>query len=419
MGLNSDNSKERVDNSANPAGGTPATRDNSANPAGGTPATQDNSANPAGGTPATRDNSAEDKDLKAEGGFSQEERPTANKAELTLLEQLMPLARQINCLDIGRIATVCVGKIPRLLNARLASLYVIDETKNMLHLQKCNHPYLINKIVSLNQTPPTAMVMAAKSGKIIRINDIDSYAGPVIKKSQRPYTDNYGTKNCIIVPLLCQDKVVGVLNIADKPDKEGFSNEDITLVELLSQLIGASIGNIALFERTQHQARTDGLTGLVNHKTFYEMLERELWRSRRFKEQISLIMVDVDNLKHINDHYGHRAGDKVIKEISQRIKETIRQVDIAARYGGDEFAIILPNTSLTDATVVAERLVGLVAQTPVVWRKDEIAISISVGIGQLDENDTPDDIASRSDKALYSAKKAGKNTFKIYQPNKK
>jgi len=336
-----------------------------------------------------------------------------------LLEQITPLARQINCLDIHRIATICVKKIPKLLGARLASLYVLDEANNMLHLQKCNHPFLINKIVSLNQNPPTAMVIAANSKKLIHINNIDAHAEPTIKKSQRPYADNYKTRGCIIVPLLCQDKVVGVLNLSDKAGKAGFTREDIALVELLGQLVGASIGNIALFERIQHQARTDGLTGLANHRTFYEILEKELWRSKRFDEQISLIMVDVDNLKTINDQYGHRAGDKVIKEISRRIQGAIRQIDTAARYGGDEFAIILPNTSLADAVVVAERMVGVVAGAPVVWRKDEMPVSISVGLGQFDADDNPDDIASKSDKALYAAKQAGKNTFKIFQPGKK
>jgi diguanylate cyclase (GGDEF)-like protein len=263
------------------------------------------------------------------------------------------------------------------------------------------------------------MVMAVRSKKLIYINDIESHAEPAIKKSQRPHFDNYGAKNCVIVPLLCQDKVVGVLNLSDKPGARGFTREDIALVELLGQLVGASIGNIAMFERIQHQARTDGLTGLTNHKTFYEVLERELWRSKRYGEQISLIMVDVDNLKHINDKYGHRAGDKVIKEVSNRIQESIRQIDTAARYGGDEFAIILPNTSLADAAVVAERMVNVVAGTSVVCKKDEIPISISVGLGQYDAEDSPDDIASRSDKALYAAKQAGKNTVKIFGSRKK
>ena len=347
-------------------------------------------------------------------GSNSSETREVHLTSVSLLEQITPLAHQINCLDIQRIATICVRKIPRLLGARLASLYVLDEANDMLHLQKCNHPYLINKIVSLNQNPPTPMVIAAKNCKLIHINDIDAHEEPAIKKSQRPFAGNYGTKNCLIVPLLCQNKVVGVLNLADKTDTEGFTREDIALAELLGQLIGASIGNISLFERIQHQARTDGLTGLVNHRTFYEVLEQELWRSKRYGEQISLIMVDIDNLKTINDTFGHKAGDKVIMEIGRRIRESIRQIDTAARYGGDEFAIILPNTSLTDATVVAERMVAVVSSSAIMNRKDEIPVSISVGLGQYGPNDSPDEITSKSDKALYAAKQSGKNTFKIF-----
>jgi len=181
-------------------------------------------------------------------------------------------------------------------------------------------------------------------------------------------------------------------------------------------LVGASIGNIKLFEKIQRQATTDGLSTLVNHKTFYEILEKELWRSRRYGGQISLIMVDVDNLKDINDAYGHRAGDKVIREISRRIKECIRQIDTAARYGGDEFAIILPNTSLNDATVAAQRMVNAVASSPTTWNKEQISLSISVGLGQYDADTNPEDITSRSDQALYIAKQAGKNTVRIFEP---
>lgn len=334
---------------------------------------------------------------------------------ISLLEQVTPLARQINCLDIDRIADVCVGRIPALVRARFASVYILDETNNILHLHKHNHPFPINQIVSLNQTPTPLMVMAVRSKQLILVPDIDVHKKPIIRKSQRAFAENYRTKNCAIVPLICQDRVVGVLNLADKTDGNVFSSADIALIELFSQLVGASIGNIRLFEKTQRQATTDGLTGLVNHKTFYEILEKELWRSRRFGGRISLIMVDVDNLKTINDAYGHRAGDKVIREISRRIKECIRQIDTAARYGGDEFAVILLNTDLNDAVVVAERMVAAVANSPAMWNKQRIPLSISVGLGQYDSDTTPEDITSRSDKALYTAKQAGKNTVRIFE----
>jgi len=338
---------------------------------------------------------------------------------VSLLEQVTPLARKINCLDIEQIAEVCVRDIVNLVGARFASLYVLDETNNILHLQKHNHPFLINNIVSLNQNPPSPMVMAVRSKGLILVGDIDTHKKPIIRKSQRAFAENYRTNNCVIAPLICQDNVVGVLNLADKTDADGFDCEDIALIGLFCQLLGASIGNIKMFEKIQHQASTDGLTGLANHRTFYEILEKELWRSRRYGGHISLIMVDIDNLKKINDVYGHRVGDRVIREIGRKIKECIRQIDVAARYGGDEFAIILPNTSLADATVVAERMVDAVSNSPITWKKEQIALSISVGLGRYDADTTPEDITNHSDEALYTAKQAGKNTVRIFEPSRK
>ena len=127
-------------------------------------------------------------------------------------------------------------------------------------------------------------------------------------------------------------------------------------------------------------------------------------------------MADIDNLKSINDIYGHRAGDKVISHISQKIKECIRQIDTASRYGGDEFAVILPNTKIDEAICVAQRLVDTVSNSPVTWDENHaIKVSISIGIGQYDGTSSPEDITSKSDAALYNAKKMGKNTLKVFQ----
>ncbi len=130
-----------------------------------------------------------------------DEDPAECPRKASLLEQVTPLAREINCLDIDHIADVCVNRIPQVVGSRFASLYALDETNGILHLIRHNHPFPINRIVSLNQNPPSPMVMAVKSKGLILTGNIDTHTKPVIRRSQRTYAENYETRNCAIVPL--------------------------------------------------------------------------------------------------------------------------------------------------------------------------------------------------------------------------
>ncbi|OQA01575.1 MAG: Response regulator PleD [Planctomycetes bacterium ADurb.Bin401] len=331
-----------------------------------------------------------------------------------ILDAITPLAQQLNCLDIQQIGKICVEQLPRLINARFVSLYILDQSSDMLHLESHNHTWLINNIVSLNQANMSPMITAVRNKELVIVKD----------KTIEPerytcrFSQNYCTRTCIIAPLISNNRVVGVLNLADKINADEFSKDDIAIIELFRFLIGASIGNIKVYEKSQVLARTDGLTGLVNYRTFYEHLETELRRCQRYGGKLSAIMIDMDNLKSINDTYGHKAGDAAIKRVSTKIASCIRKIDIAARYGGDEFAIILPSTSVSEASTVADRIIKEVSGFPITWERNKISLSVSIGVGQFDGDMTPDDITKCSDSALYSAKQAGKNTFRIFELSK-
>jgi diguanylate cyclase (GGDEF)-like protein len=162
---------------------------------------------------------------------------------------------------------------------------------------------------------------------------------------------------------------------------------------------------------------SDHLTGVANRRAFFEAAELELNRNRRAPRPTALILVDADHFKRINDRHGHPGGDAVLRHLGQLLAATFRQVDVVARVGGEEFAVLLPSSSLDGAAAVAERLRQLVADDPVVFDGAQIACTISAGVAVCDGEKTGlDTLMKRADRALYAAKAAGRNRVERWRP---
>jgi diguanylate cyclase (GGDEF)-like protein len=165
-------------------------------------------------------------------------------------------------------------------------------------------------------------------------------------------------------------------------------------------------------------ATTDPLTGVLNRRHFFTLAEQEFDRSHRYDHQISIILIDVDNFKEINDTYGHVAGDQLLQTIARRFTGNLRQMDIIGRYGGDEFVILLPETNQEQARIAAERLHEVVTQDSVDTPKDTIQLQISMGVASLNNrSDDMEKLLIKTDQALYAAKEAGRNQVSVFDIN--
>lgn len=164
----------------------------------------------------------------------------------------------------------------------------------------------------------------------------------------------------------------------------------------------------------KEQVRTDALTGLYNFRFFAEALPLEMERASRSFQPLSLIILDIDHFKSFNDRWGHELGNRAISHIARLITLTIRKLDFACRFGGEEFVILLPNTDLRQALNVAERLRELIANTPLIHEHDSISITASIGVDEYRGNhsDSPEGFIERVDAWLYQAKHAGRNCVK-------
>ena len=162
-------------------------------------------------------------------------------------------------------------------------------------------------------------------------------------------------------------------------------------------------------EINKELASRDYLTGLYNRRFGMESLRQELHRSQRYKEQLTLVIMDIDHFKHINDNHGHLVGDKVLIEFSQRITQLLRSEDVFFRYGGEEFVVVFPHTALDDAEQVAQRMRRTISDTDINVGSKSIAVTVSMGVSEFIEGDSVESRLSKADESLYKAKQLGRN----------
>jgi len=219
-----------------------------------------------------------------------------------------------------------------------------------------------------------------------------------------------GARSSIHIPLYGKGEVFGSLNLFSYKQNAYGEKEREILEELANQIAGA-IWSAQLYAKTEQQARTDALTGLYNRRYFEECLNREIERHSRYGGILSLVILDLDSFKTYNDIRGHLAGDKILSRIGQLIKRTIRNIDLAFRYGGDEFALILPQTGIEQAYVVAERVRRQISNKT--WAK-QLLFTASFGLATWPgDGTTADELCNAADQALYYAKRTGGNRIQV------
>jgi diguanylate cyclase (GGDEF)-like protein len=221
-----------------------------------------------------------------------------------------------------------------------------------------------------------------------------------------------GIRSLIAVPLKMQDEIIGVLYLDDFVPRR-FPKERLELLAVFGSFATMSIDNARLHQRTLELASTDGLTGLFNHRQFKKMFAEELARAQRYQKPLSIILCDVDNFKMFNDSYGHPNGDVVLQEMAGLLRELLRGCDTIFRYGGEEFVILLPETSIADALRVAERLRSCVETSSPAFLGEitrSHGVTVSVGVAAFpDDGDSTTQLLKTVDELMYAAKRTGKN----------
>jgi diguanylate cyclase (GGDEF)-like protein/PAS domain S-box-containing protein len=225
-----------------------------------------------------------------------------------------------------------------------------------------------------------------------------------------------GIQSFAAVPIMAKEKILAVMGVGSGKHRE-FPDWEMLMLDTIANQIGMAIENAQLYEHALELAFTDGLTGLYNRRYIMEQIEREFIRAQRSKAPLSLIMVDLDELKAINDRFGHHEGDGFLKEVARIVKVNTRASDVAARWGGDEFMLLAPGTNRRSASKIAERIRAQVERYKIKLEGGEVGITVSAGIVSYPAHaSVVEELLKKADEAMYNAKRGGKNQSSVFSP---
>ncbi|MDD3145898.1 MAG: diguanylate cyclase, partial [Candidatus Riflebacteria bacterium] len=330
--------------------------------------------------------------------------------------------------ELGELSTIFNLMTRRLRNrlTELTVLYNLTQKASTTHSQREIFELAAENLqqhLSAEQAG-TVWVGSAESDTELYISDsLEPAEVEEIKKCARTSlktcretleTDQTTGKHILCLPLFFEDRKFGAIYLVFAQDrflsKQGFSDDEKNFMDTLRHHLGLIIENQRLFE----EAITDGLTKLYLRRFFLATLDKEISRSKRYQLDLGLLLLDIDNFKKFNDTYGHQAGDYVLRETAQRITENIRAVDTPGRYGGEEIALLLPQTNIKEAFLVAERIRKAIDGSEYTFRNTSMKVNVSIGVTSLHlRNLTMEELIDEADRALYTAKSKGRNQVRI------
>jgi len=356
------------------------------------------------------------------------------------LTALIDSARAMtSTLDLDEVLDVVCRQTARALGAQSSYIYEYDPAANTMvwlaHYQRDpSHTFEepLGTVYLIDDLPQDRAVIQSRRPVQVSLDDPD--VNPVAREQLIEWEE----MSSLMVPLIVGQDVVGALEVSESEHLRRFTAEETAFCTALGEQAGAAIRNAQMYSQLQEQkktierqATTDGLTGLYNHRHFFERLRAEAVRARRYGFALSVIMLDLDDFKSVNDRHGHPAGDRVLRTVGEVLRAQLREdVDVPGRYGGEEFAVILPHTgplsaelaeTANGAQATAERIRRAIAEVelplPVPVDGLPAQITASVGVATLPAHAVDaDDLVSKADRALYKAKQVGKDRVEVYVP---